>query len=225
MTVRIPAKPLIALCGTAGLLWLIYYGSYLPLKKSEAYIVALRNMANFKSLDEFQGGFGTAIDKPSPIGHEELVRNLGSTGINIINQNRGNPQLVAAMVDYVESYYIPLIESGRGMSFTQNLYLLGNMNQFAFLHTRNPAYIAKAESYFKKGLEYGPRRPQFLYGLFDVYRMQGKIPEALGIGERILDLWPKDTRLTGAMEELRAGRIPPLPGEEPVPAPSTTTEE
>ena len=53
------------------------------------------------------------------------------------------------------------------MSFGQDLYLMGAINETAYAHTGNPAYLAAAQKYYEEGVALGPNRPQSLYGLFD----------------------------------------------------------
>jgi hypothetical protein len=220
MTIQIPLKKVIALLIAVAILWIAYYSNYLPLQKSKAYITALRGIGGgqYRSVDEFQRGFSTALDLPSPIGHEELVRNMGSTVVNIMNQNRGNPQLINAMSNYVETYFEPIITSGRGMSYNQNLFLLANMNQLAYVYTRDTKYLERSLGYYERGVEIAPRRPQFLYGLFDTYRLARNTSGAIEVGEKVLAIWPDDQRMIQALTELRQGilpPLPPLPGEQP----------
>ena len=66
------------------------------------------------------------------------------------------------------------------MSFGQDLYLLGAINETAYAHTGNPAYLAAAQRYYEEGVAMGPNRPQSLYGLFDVYRAEGNAESYYG---------------------------------------------
>jgi hypothetical protein len=201
MTVVIPVKKVVAVFAAAGLMGVAYYGSYLPMRKSQGFISALRRLGEVKNIEEFRNNFDAPLQIPSPIGHEELVRNVGSVVANIVSSNPQSPETIAAAISYLDGYYQPIIQGGRGMSFTQNLYLLGNLNQAAFLRTGNSAYLLAAEQYYLLGHEASPKRPQFLYGLFDVYRIKRDVDGARAITDKILSIWPDDDRVRKSLIE------------------------
>lgn len=193
-------KKAIAISASVFLLFLAYYGSYLPMRKSMIFINTLQNTGGIKTLSDFQQAFSVPLDYPSPIGQEELVRNTANTVVNTL-QNIP-PEGVDQMVGYIESYYEPIVSRGRGMSFGQNLYLLGVLNEVAFLRTQKTRYISDAEKYFKEAQDLGPKRPQSLYGLLDVYRIKGDVPDAKIVGEQILSQWPADAKVRGILQSL-----------------------
>ena len=171
-----------------------YYGSYLPLRKSQIFIATLQQTRNIKSVAEFKEAFSKPLDAASPIGQEELVRNLGQIILNIIQTNAGNtnPEVARELITFLGSYFDPIIERGRGMSFGQNLYILGALNEVAFAYTREQQYIEKSKQYYLKAFELGPKRPQPLYGLFDIHRLEGALDQVKAIADRILSQWPSD---------------------------------
>jgi hypothetical protein len=89
------------------------------------------------------------------------------------------------------------------MSFSQDVYILGALNEVAFLQTHDQTYVHAAEAYFKNALELGPHRPQSLYGLFDVYRMEGNASATIDIGNRIIAEW-HDAAITRALSQIPA---------------------
>ena len=197
-------KQLIAILAVIALLGIAYYGTFLPLRKSQTFIGTLRNLSSVRSLQEFEDSFSAALDAPSPVGQEELVRNTGNTILGLIQQNGSNPELTEAVLKYVAQYYDPILEKPRGLNFTQNLYVLGALNEVAFGKTNNPKYIEAAKTYYLQGLELSPKRPQFLYGLFSVYTTQNDLVNAKDIGQRILNLWPDDKKMKGAVDGITA---------------------
>lgn len=199
-------KKIIAGVGVCVLAFLAYYGSYLPLAKSQAFIRTLRESANFRTLEDFESGFSAVLDIPAPIGHEELVRNTAGLVLQFVHTNlTATPEIIKAMVDYIERYFAPIVERGRGMSFSQDLYLLGNINETAYVKTRVPSYLEKAHRYYYTGLQMSGKRPQFLYGLFDVFRLAGDAAQARLVGDQILAQWPADERTRQALEQMFAG--------------------
>lgn len=180
--------------------WLIYYGNYLPLVKSEAFISALSSARELASFDEFKSTMSAALDLPSPIGQEEHVRNTANLSLNIISST-DDPNLIAQVVQFIDGYYEPIVRRGTGMSFGQNMYILGALYETAFLKTKNPQYFERAKFYYEKGLELGPKRPQPLYGLFDIYRLEGNVEGARKVADQILSQWPEDERTKVGLEE------------------------
>ena len=177
-----------------------YYGSYLPLSKSLAFIDVLRGTDRIHSVKEFEEAFAVPLDIPSPIGQEELVRNLGNSVVNVVQQNK-DPQLIEEVINYLDHYYGPIMSGRRGTNFVQNFFVLGSLYDVAFRQTQDARYLALAEEYYRKGLELSPTRPQFLYALFGLYRLEGKLSEAKKIGEQIIVQWPDDGATREALSQ------------------------
>ncbi|MDO8664743.1 MAG: hypothetical protein Q7K44_04350 [Candidatus Liptonbacteria bacterium] len=177
------------------ILLVAYYGSYLPMRKSMVFIETMQSSYKIKTTGDFESIFSVPLDYSSPIGQEELVRNMANT-INGSLQGVSDPRAVGELVNYAEKYFGPIIARGRGMSFGQDVYILGMINEVAFLKTKEPKYLQAAEKYFKMEQVLGPKRPQGLYGLFDVYRLGGNVDEFKKIADQILSQWPNDARIS-----------------------------
>jgi hypothetical protein len=204
-------KKIIAVVAIIFILYLAYYGSFLPLRKSQVFIETLKKLQTIRSYEEFEKAFSVPLNMPSPIGQEELVRNTSNIVLNLLQRGGGNPELVVALVDFLERYYNPILERGRGMSFEQNLYVLGAINELAFFQTNQVKYLLAAENHYSRGLELAPRRPQFLYGMFDIYRIEGNVLKAKAIAEQILEYWPNDSRTREALADFLAKSQAPPP--------------
>ncbi len=185
-------KKIIGSTLTVVILGIMYYGSYLPYKKSSDFIVALQSRVN--SFQDFTDVFSLPLQDPSPIGQGELVRNLGGSVLGIVQNSNGNKDLIDAVIEYLDQYYGPLVGSDRGLNFGQDLYILGAINQTAFEKTGDPKYLEKAEEYYTRGLTLAPKRPQFLYSLMHLYASTGRFTEARKIGDQIVSQWPTDTK-------------------------------
>lgn len=185
------------------ILFVAYYGNLLPLVKSQTFISSMQNMRSVSTVAGIKEIFAKSFDLPSPIGQEELVRNSGNTILGVIQQT-DKPDIIADLMNFMNTYYQPIIERGRGMSFEQNLYIMGTLNELSFVKTRDPKYFTAAKAYYAEGLALGPKRPQFLYGMFDIYRIEGNIDAARTIGEQVLAQWPNDDRIRTALQELNA---------------------
>ncbi len=196
-------KKIIAVSVSVFLLFLGYYGSYLPMRKSMLFIGTIQSTGGIKTIADFQRAFSVPLDYPSPIGQEELVRSTANTIVSSL-QNI-SPEGIDQAASFIENYYGPIISRGRGMSFGQNLYLLGALNELAFLKTHKTQYINNAEKYFTEARDLGPKRPQGLYGLFDVYRIKGDAPGAVAVGKQILSQWPADVKVQEVLQSLIEG--------------------
>ena len=185
-----------------------YYGSYLPMRKSQVFIESLRSIRSASSLDEIKKIVSVSFDFPSPIGQEELVRNFTNIAMDLTNRN-DDPIVISQLMDFVDEYYGPIIEREKGMSFGQDLYLLGALNEVAFLKTKDQKYFVKSKFYFEKAHELAPQRPQPLYGLLDIYRIEGNVQMVQKIANQILSQWPGDERTIGALADFlqRAGQV------------------
>ena len=192
----------IVLASIAALLLLLvaFYGNFLPLRKSQVLIRTLRTLNDSKSLEEFKGNLSVPLNFPSPIGQEEAVRNIANIILGVVQQT-DNPEAISDIINFIESYYKPIISRGTGMSFEQNVYILGAINELAFVKTKEIKYLTTAHNYFEQGLRLGPNRPQFLYGMFDIYRIEGSVEGAKEIAGRLLAAWPDDQKVKDGLEE------------------------
>ncbi|MEK9180169.1 MAG: hypothetical protein AAB897_02045 [Patescibacteria group bacterium] len=181
--------------------WLIYYGSYLPMRKSQVFIDAMRSArAEASSFQDLAARLSVPLDAPSPVGQEELVRNTANIMLNLVSSN-SDPALIAAVMAFIEERYEPIITRETGTSFGQNVYIMGAINEVAFIKTQDTKYYERSKFYFEKALELGPKRPQPLYGLFDVYRIGGDVENAKRIASQILSQWPDDAKVQAGLAE------------------------
>ncbi len=178
------------------------YGSYLPMRKAQVFISTLQSLQTTPatSLQDLETRISTPLNYTSPVGQEELVRNVANSVLSFIQQG-ADATSTGVLLDFLGSYYDPIIARGKGMSFGQDLYLEGAVHELAFAQTGNPLYLAGAEQYFREGSDQGPNRPQPLYGLFDVYRAAGDVTDTIAIGNRILANWPNDTRVQQSLSQ------------------------
>jgi hypothetical protein len=186
-----------AVCILIAITW--YVGSYEPFQKSQTFVHVLSVKNGFQSLQELEDTFSTALDYPSPIGQEELVRNTGSYILNFAQQSN-DTAVIVPLVQYITRYFGPVISRGRGMSFGQDLYLMGVLNEVTLVKTKDPKYLQAAHLYYAQALELGPKRPQALFGMFDIYRFEGDVQNTTRIANQILAQWPTDTRTKSALD-------------------------
>jgi hypothetical protein len=204
-----PTKQMIAVILTAAILAVAWWGSYAPMRKAELFIATLQSLQTTpaSSLQDLETRLSAPLDYSSPVGQEELVRNMANNVLSFV-QHSTDATTTSQLVNFLHHYYDPIIAQGKGMSFNQDLYLLGAIHETAFVQTRNPQYLFAAQQYYEAGLTLGPDRPQALYGIFDVYRFEGNVASATAVGEKILTLWPTDQNISQALAKLSAPTQP-----------------
>ncbi len=172
-------------------LW--YFGSYLPLKKSQLYVQGLRALqtAEPRSLQEFNNLFDPVLDSYSPIGQDELVASYLDFIINVINQQT-DQQLIMTLVSQAERRVAPILEAKKGFNFSQILFDIGRIYQIAAYKLKSQSYYEKSVELYKEGLKFSPNRPIFLYGLFELYKFGGDKEGEKEVGTTILKYWPGD---------------------------------
>lgn len=199
------SKKIIAIAVSVAILAIAYYGSYLPLRKAQGFIATLQGLQTTPptSLQDLETRLAVPLNTPSPIGQEELVRNTANSVLNFVQQS---PDATSTdeLVGFIMGYYQPILSRGKGMSFGQDLYLVGAINEIAFAQTGQANFLSTAQQYYEEGEVLGPNRPQPLYGLFDVYRAEGNVASATAIGDKILANWPTDTTVRQALAQFVA---------------------
>lgn len=197
----------IAIIIVAAIMGIAVYGSYLPMRKAQMFIATLQGLQTQQgqatSLQDLENKLSVPLNYPSPIGQEELVRNMANSVLSFVQQG-GGASSTAALISFLNSYYDPILNQGRGMSFGQDLYLEGAINEVAFATTGDPTYLAAAQKWYQEGVTLGPNRPQSLYGLFDVYRAEGNVTDTIAIGTTILQNWPTDTTIRQTLAQYLA---------------------
>lgn len=194
------SKKVIAAAVSIAIIALAYWGSYLPLRKAEIYIATLQSLQSspVASINELESRLSVPLDYPSPIGQEELVRNAANSVLTFVQQS-SNASATVELVNFLMSYYNPILVRHKGMSFGQDLYLVGAINEIAFARTGITSFLSAAQNYYEQAVQLGPDRPQALYGLFDVYRAEGNVAQATAVANKILSNWPGDQNVRQAM--------------------------
>lgn len=190
-------KQIIAGLITIAILILMYFGAYLPLRKSQIYIKAMFNFRSGKvhSVQDFTDSFGSALNFYSPIGQDEVVSYYSGIVINVINQ-QNNAQIIEILMKQAEDAMTPILKKQKGFVFNQNLYNFAMVYKIAALKLKNEIYFQKSLDLFNEGLKYSPNRLIFLSGLFDLYQIKGDNEKMREISDIILKYWPDKVETT-----------------------------
>lgn len=195
-------KGVIAAIAIIFIIFVGIFGSYLPMRKAQMFIATLQGFSTQPptSLQDLETRLAAPLDYYAPIGQEELVRNTANNVLGFI-QHGTDATTTHALVSFLMGYYKPILDRGRGMSFGQDVYLVGAVNEIAFAQTGDPSYLQDSLKYYMLGHELGPDRPQPLYGLFDVYRAMNDASGTVTAAQEILHNWPGDTRVEQSLAQ------------------------
>lgn len=191
------AKKIIAIIIIVAVVALLYFGAYLPLKKGQLYIGALKEMSSkqAKSVKDLNDIFRKVFDFYSPVGQNEALSAYLGVMLNVISQ-QDNKAVVDAIIGDVEKNVAPVLEAPeKAFNYWQSVYTMGLIYRVAAIKFYDENYYQKALQTFKEGLEYSPNRPNLLYGLLDLYVARGDKEKAKEIGQIILKYWPKDNEV------------------------------
>ncbi len=195
------SRQIIAIIITGAVAIAVYFGAYLPLRKSQMHIDAVLSVQSGKvnTLKDFNNLFDPVLDFYSPVGQDEITQYYLGILANIINQ-QSDKTVIDILARQAESRMAPILEKSKGFSFNQNLYTLGSIYKIVAIKFKDEGYYQKSVNIFQKGLEYSPNRLIFLRGLFDLYTAHGYNDKAREIGETILKYYPNEGAVRKFME-------------------------
>ncbi len=159
-------------------------GSFMPLIKSQRYIDAVQSVNSVRSVQEFETLFNNAINFYSPIGDEEIGKFLGGDIANAISY-AGQPENVSRAL---EAYVEPQLMQDNVV----HLMILGNLRTILWKKFNKPEDYNKAEEFYLKAHEIGPKLPTPMYALMELYRLKNEKEKMTAIGRQILSYWPND---------------------------------
>lgn len=181
----------------------MYFGSFLPLRKSQKYIEARQTQVT--TLEQFNNLYDGVLGYSSPVGQDEIVANYLEIISNTINQEqkaaKPNTEIVRSLVTRAEKWALPIVNRRAGFGFSQTLFSLGSVYRSATIVLQEEVYYKKAIEMYRLGLEFSPDRQIFLYSLFDMYRFGKDNENARRVGERILEVY-KDDNIKQILKDL-----------------------
>jgi tetratricopeptide (TPR) repeat protein len=169
----------------------IIFGAYIPFKKAQLYISAAYQMNSIRTTKQFEEVFDKVFNYNSPIGDYEVARFLGDNLLNLIAAPENPENVSRFLLEYLE----PKMKTDD----TRHLLLLAQMYYFLWQKSGKESDFLKSEEYYQKALNYGPKLPQLLYGLFDLYKAKGDKEKLKQVAETILKYWPEDEKVKEAL--------------------------
>lgn len=173
----------------------IYFGSVRSFIKGRKYIDALGEKKQITSVEEFKSVFKEVLEYKAPLSDDEIVKFISGDVIDMISGGKQQEEVVRELLSFIEEYIdekdaIHLLNTGRSYHF---LWIQYGQKEEDF---------KKAEEYYTKVLDFAPKLPPALYGILDLYRASGNAEKAKEYGERILKLWPEDTRVIDLLQHI-----------------------
>ena len=184
------------------MIYLVYAGSYLPIRKGQFFISAYSSQP--KSLDDFNNIYNQAIDFYSPIGKDEVISSWMGVVLDLLTSSKSPPNRAVAddLIRQSGDRMIPIIKKGSGFLYSQNLYKLGLIYKTGATMFQDQNYLNQAISVLELGLKSSPLRPIFLYNLFELYYYKHDVSGLKATGEVILKYWPQETQVKQVVDSL-----------------------
>ena len=198
-------KKAIAVGASGFLLFVAYYGSFLPIRKAQMSIHAVEKIRAANSIDEVVDILSVPLDQESPIGQEDLIiKSVELVGTLTDKYGARRPSIIPPLMAFLKRYYDPYLAAGPSANSSRGLYVIGNVNldAYGFLHERQ--YLNDAKRYFELGLAKCPTRPEFISSLFDIYVSEGDLSGARKMAAQMVTYWPQDSEGRARVEKALA---------------------
>lgn len=169
----------------------LIYGAFLPFRKSQFFIQAMRRSSDATSVAGYMDMFNKALDFPSPVGQAESIKFLENQIGSIVAQKPPQP-IADALVTYADSISRADEPGTHGSNYAQEIVILGNIHATNFRNYKTQDDYDAALALFQQGLMLSPKRPQLLYGLLQLYTDAGEEEKIKETAKAILSVWPND---------------------------------
>jgi hypothetical protein len=185
-------KIFLSVLGIVLAIFMIIYGSVLPVLKSQAYIDASRNMSGVNTVQGLEDDFNVVFNMYSPIGGEESAKFLESNIIAVVSGQSGQKEAITrALINYIEPKIYP---------DTRHYLAMASMYMVALTGFKLESDYDKAVGYYLRARVFGPKLPPVLYGLLTLYNAKGDKTGVHEVGGTILKYWPQDTRVSDLLK-------------------------
>lgn len=181
----------------------LYVGVWRPYMRAELIIVAYQNFNSARTLQAAEKAYVLPLLYWAPWGGDELVGTATESVFGLVQSlDAQSAPAAAELARFAEELNRPLLLRGKGSGFMRGLSRLATLEHVAWFLTNDRVFAEASEGHFRRCLEASPRRPECLYGLFNLLRQEGRSREALAIGKEILGYWPSDTQAARIVRDL-----------------------
>jgi hypothetical protein len=172
------------------LIFLLYFGNYLPLRKN----LLLTNVLRANDPKQVIEKAKTALEFYSPIGQQESYEAIGRHLIIFMEENiknnvkvtPNNPALLEIM-DLADRWFEKIKPNLAGI---KDFYLYSIWNFNAFRLSEDPIYLTKTKNVLEEALILAPDRMELLLARIDVARVEKDQPKQEELLERVYKLRP-----------------------------------
>ncbi len=173
-----------ALIGSILALLAIYFGAILPYVKASRYIAAETTANSISDERDFENHFNYALQFYSPIGGEELPKYLSSDITSLLPRlaSPDSEPVARALVNYIEPYL--------WQNDVRHLIVIAQMHYILLRNFHRVEDFKAVETAFNQAHEIGPKLPQPLFGLYQLYTDAKQTAAADTEKAEILKLWP-----------------------------------
>ena len=166
----------------------IYFGSLRSFIKGQKYIQALGKKGEITSVEDFKNVFREVLEYKAPLSDDEIVKFISGDIVDMASGGKQEEGVMRELVAFIEGY----------IHEDDLIHLLNTARTYHFMWIQfggKEEYFRKAEEGYTKVIALAPKLPPALYGMLDLYRASGNAEKVREYGERVLKLWPEDTRV------------------------------
>ena len=175
----------------------LMYGTLRPLYGAYVIRQSFNALEGRIAIEQFKNIFTAMLTAAKPVGETEVLLRLISSTDQII---KDGASLASSedLLRFSERYTRPVFDSVAADRYvdTRLLWALAALYTDAGRTLHNQDNLDRAEYLYRFGLRLAPRRPEFLYGLFDFYVYENRRKEAEMLGNDILRYWPFEKEIS-----------------------------
>lgn len=170
-----------------------YEGNVLPFQKSVAF-VRCRDSISLNPTSSSLSLAKNALSQPSPIGLPEYVSDFAWNVAAPMIDSADSTSSARSIIESVSSFTPQTLANPLAPQCCETRYLLAMLNRRAYDRTHEPAFLRTVKLHLERGLESSSDRPEFLFGLYDTYRLLHEDANAERISTAIQSRWNTEQR-------------------------------
>lgn len=186
----------------AAILLGMFCGTLQPIRASLFMRRSFDDLTGQILITDMKDRFSAIAERATVVGETEALLRLISAA-DLAVKSGVSPNVARDLVFWSETYSEPFLLKHKTYPDTRVLFALATLYFDAGSATGDGAYFKKSEAFYLSGLNFAPKRPQFLYGLMNLYAKEGRNVEARAIGEKIITYWPFDSATRTFVEALK----------------------
>lgn len=180
-------KRITAVVCVAGLLYVSWWGNWLPLRLSYRYWKAFSEFHNTFDLN-FKEQFHFLIEPGGYLGHSDILYTFYQNIALPMMFELSKRDPIAAKQIY--EFALEADKRGNPTTLVTAMRQRASLRMLMFLSEPHMAYLDEAEGYLLEAARLSPNFPDVLLTLLELYRLKQDYPKQQMVKQRILELWP-----------------------------------